>query len=386
MTSGANGRRHPEAINTRLLGVLCILLTAGLLVAGLWPFHSPRNQVTWRADGKGVHFGAHGTVLSSNPLRAPHMQEGSPCSLEVWVEPKFTSDSSTLLAFYEPSRSRQFLLRQSLSDLALQIDFHERWHPTRSARLYVDEIFRRGKRMFITITSNGGRTSVYIDGVPLRVDRKFALSGQDMEGELIIAASPFSNDSWSGDMQGLALYDQPLTASQALRHYQTWKDKGRPEVSENEGVVALYLFDERTGSVIHNQIASATDLYIPDRYLLVNAVFLEPFWEAFDTGWGYWQDVLVNIAGFVPFGFLVCAYLSLARKTRRPALVTIILGFAVSLAIESLQAFLPTRDSDTTDVITNTMGTCLGVGLYQLSFCRLLFTRIWALLLQRPGV
>jgi len=88
--------------------------------------------------------------------------------------------------------------------------------------------------------------------------------------------------------------------------------------------------------------------------------------------------VLINIAGFVPFGFLVCAYFSLARRIRTPALVTILLGFTVSFTIESLQAFLPTRDSGTTDLITNTLGTCIGVWLYRLSFWRVPVARIRA--------
>ena len=78
----------------------------------------------------------------------------------------------------------------------------------------------------------------------------------------------------------------------------------------------------------------------------------------------YWESVLKNIVGFIPLGFCFYAYFSLVRHYQRAGLTTVILGFAVSLTIEVLQAYLPTRDSGTTDLITNTLGTWLGIMVY----------------------
>lgn len=75
----------------------------------------------------------------------------------------------------------------------------------------------------------------------------------------------------------------------------------------------------------------------------------------------FWKNVAVNLIGFVPLGFCFSVYFSSVRNTSPVALLTIALGFVVSLTIEILQAFLPTRDSGMTDLITNTLGTGVGV-------------------------
>ena len=181
-----------------------------------------------------------------------------------------------------------------------------------------------------------------------------------------------------GLLRGLAFYDGELTPAQVLHHYEAWTKKGRPDVTGTERALALYLFDEGAGRIIHNHVSTGADLYIPERYLVVDEVFLEPFWEEFAPIRSYYKNVAINIAGFIPLGFIFCAYLSLAGRIKRPGLVTIFLGFMVSLTIECLQAFLPTRDSGTTDIITNTLGTGLGVWFYCCGVWRVLLAKIWA--------
>jgi VanZ family protein len=372
------GQIYWEEATAKLLGVACGLVLVGILAVGLWPFHSPKNQVTWLAGGNGLHFGRRGTILSSSNFKATNAIENDPCSIEIWLVPDFTASSGgTLLSFYASQSRRHFSLQQSITDLAVRIDIRDGRFRTRITRFYVGDIFRRGKPLFITVTSNGRRTSVYIDGILVETAPEFGLSERDFEGELVTANWPRADQSWSGVLRGLAFYAQTLSPAQVVHHYRTWIEKGRPDVSNTERPVALYLFDERAGRVIHNQVQSGPDLYIPERYLVLNQVFLEPFWEEFRPSWSYWSDVLINIAGFIPFGFLFCAYLSSAARVKRPELAAILLGFMVSLTIESAQAFLPTRDSSTTDLITNAIGTFLGVILYRITDWRVLLARIW---------
>jgi len=372
------GQMNWQAKGPKLLGLACGLVVASMLAIGLWPFHSPRNQVSWVAGGRGLHFGRHGTILSAGEFSAPSAPAGGPCSLEIWIEPDRTWDSKTLMAVYAPDKSRQFSLHQSMNNLGLQSDTFEGRYRTLTTHSYVMDVFWEGKSCFVTLTSNGRQTLVYVNGALAHTSSGFQLSSRDLSGELIIATLPRENDSWRGVWRGLAIYGEALPPSQVVHHYETWTKTERPDISEAERPVAVYRFDDGAGRIIHNQVPSGIDLYIPEHYMLVDQAFLTPFWEEYEPTWSYWKgDVLYNVVGFVPFGFLICAYFSLTRRVSRPALVTILLGFTLSLTIECTQALLPTRNSGTTDLITNTLGTCLGVWAYRLSLWRVPLARIW---------
>ena len=123
---------------------------------------------------------------------------------------------------------------------------------------------------------------------------------------------------------------------------------------------------KRKGNVVRNEVDSSTNLLIPERFFVLHPEFLERPWDEYRPGWSYWKNIAINVVGFIPLGFFFYAYFSQIRKCEHSAAFTIVLGFAVSLTIEVLQAFLPTRDSGMTDLITNTFGTAVGVMAFRL--------------------
>jgi hypothetical protein len=359
------------------LGLICVPVLGIILTLGLWPFHAPANEVAWLAAPThspqppttafrpGLTFGRFSTAFTSGAFQMPASGQESGASLEIWLQPRRIWDSSTLLSFCRPEARLQWSVRQSQTDLEIQTKGR---NGSRPARLYVDNVFRKPRPIFITIAAGAEGTKVYVDGVLAKTAPRFSLSTENFTGQLVVGDSPGQTDSWTGQLFGLAIYHRELTPYQVLRHYEAWTQKGRPEITsgktEDQRNVALYLLDERTGNIAHNQTGSGLDLHIPERYTVLDRVLLEPFWREFSLSWSYWSAALKNIVGFVPFGFVFFAWLS-AIHLKRPVLATVLLGTLVSLTIEVLQAWLPTRDSGMTDLITNTLGTWIGVVSYR---------------------
>lgn len=343
-----------------LLGLTCFLLSCGIFYAGLNPFHVPANQVTWLAEADGLRFGEHGTAFASSSFPPSPTDERS---IEFWAKPGLIEDSSTLLAFYSPANPRQLWLSQAESDLRIQIQPSSAWRSVRSPRFSIDNAFRDGRNTFWTLAFGKSSTAVYRNGELIR-ETSLAFSGSELSGQLILANSPIFHESWSGVLHGLAIFDKALDGAQAGRHYATWKQTGEPALTADDACIALYLFNERAGDIVHNRVREENELYIPRKFTILRQTLLDPIWRAFDWTRGFWTDTFINIAGFIPFAFFFCAWFS-ARSMKAPAFRAALFGATISVLIEVTQAYLPTRDSSMSDVITNSLGSAIGAAAYR---------------------
>lgn len=347
-----------------ILRVICVLVLSCILVAGLWPFNAPRNDVTWLHEKNGIILGKHGSIVSAGSFKARASQADNSCTLEIWLRPSQIESGGMILAFYRPeSRMVAFALRQFRGGLVVEHNLTNRFDE--KMEMYIGDVFTMKKPVLMTMTSGNTGTAVYVDGSFVKRAQRPPISKQDLTGELVVGNAPSTTYSWSGLLKGIALYDRELSASEVSKSFLDWTKGHQDDSATSEDLVARYLFDEQKGNVVHSQVGVAPNLLIPERFFVLNEQFLERPWNEFHPSWSYLKNIAVNVVGFIPLGLFFYAYLSQFHMSGNAARATIAFGFAVSLTIEVLQSFLPTRDSGMTDLLTNTLGTAIGVMIYR---------------------
>jgi hypothetical protein len=278
------------------------------------------------------------------------------------------------MSFYVPNNPRQFLVRQWTDGLLVSHDIVDAEHKVKTAKFEVDHAFQTGKLLLLTMMSGPNGTVVYMNSARTHVFSRFTISQSDLAGQIVMGTSAVDYEPWEGEVRGLAIYSKELTSAEVLRHYKDWTD-GRVDPPDLDGAVARYAFTEGAGHDIHNAVVSGPDLEIPKRFGVPHKPLLQSLAKEFEASWDYVNDLLVNIAGFVPLGFIICAYLGWTRNRRQAILYAILAGGVLSFMIEVLQAYIPQRNSGTTDIITNTLGAALGAVLAQPSVVRMILGR-----------
>lgn len=356
----------------KILPLVCLAISIAILIAGLWPFNfRPKNEVTWLNGQNGIHFDRRGIAYSKESVYGPQgaIRPGRPVSIELVVRPTREPNYSLapILTLYTEGNRQFFTLAQWKSSLSLRaasqgsdlhLDFREM-----SAR----NILSKNIPRFLTVISQKGNTAIYVDGQMMKVARDFTILPADFSssGKFVLGNSPTGNSPWTGDLIFLACYDRELPSEEVFQHFQDWIAQGSPTWLPGKIPPLLYLFDERTGLTSHNHSGDHYDISIPATFhVLKKNVLRSPRKEEYFHR-SFILDVVINILGFLPFGFFFAAWLrngdGLPRKSH--VFLLAILGGGTSLTIEILQIYLPTRTSSLSDVICNIFGTILGVYL-----------------------
>jgi VanZ family protein len=359
------------------LGIINVVIFVVIMIAGLWPFNfSPDNKVKWLGDKNGVRFYGQGIIFSDPSTSVPFhpLFLNRSITIEILLQP----DSETvpyisqILSLCDGKTYEGFFLAQWQSDLILQSN---RIYPNKKwthKKIELENMLEKERKRFISITSDDKETCIFIDGKLTGSHHDFSLlSSKDKTMSfdlLVLGNSATGKQYWIGNLFGLAIYNRVLTHEQIIRHFKWWADKKTLFPSGEEDLVALYVFNERSGQRAEN-LLDHHHFLIPTKFKMLQKTIFVPPWQDFRLNRSYIEDVVVNILGFIPLGFFLPAYLTLKknRTAYRHLFLSVLLAGCISLTIELAQVYLPTRASQLTDVITNMAGAALGAALFY--FC-----------------
>lgn len=352
-----------------------LILTAAMLVLivyfGLrFKDTAITNDVKWIDAAAGIRFERNGIVYANPVDLQPALGERAPStlSIELALESAAAEDGhfQFVLLLHGGNDDRQLVIGQWRSWLIVMNgdDYNAR---RRQPRIAV-EALQAGKKRFVTVTSGEDGTAIYLDGELVRRKNGLQLRIPDMRkgGHLVLGNSIYGRHAWAGNLYGLAHYVRVLDPAAIRRHFDQWHQTGTFARAAAAGPAGLYLFDENGGAAIADHSRAGNHLTIPERMTILSKEFLTAPIVYRGNKPSLVQDMIVNVAGFAPMGFLLSALLCHGRRrtlAKRLGWVMLACG-GLSLAIELAQAWIPTRSSQMLDLILNTLGAGVGVLLH----------------------
>jgi len=361
----------------RSSGVLCIVILLVFIVAGFWPFNFfPKNKVEWLPDRDGVRFYGQSMIVDTDLNRKgpASLFHSRSITLELRLRPLLeTSNAPNILTLYDGKTPDIFAVKQWRAHLVIRSRTDDpaagkRGKPYQEMGLH--NALLKDQDAFITITSGAEGSAIYLNGRLARTYPRHRLPAGDMQGNvrLILGNSPTGESYWNGNLMGLAIYNRTLTPDEAFRDYQSWLQNDSFSIKQASGLIGLYPFYEKKGEMIHNVANSDETLIIPETFKPVQRKFLSLPGPDFRWNWSFVQDVTINLLGFIPFGFFFAAFLIKTTNMKRGVsyFIAAMVGVGLSLSIELIQAWLPTRDSSLTDMLCNSIGTILGIVIFQI--------------------
>jgi hypothetical protein len=366
------GMASTENKGKTALGIMCFLITSGILTVGLWPFNfDPVNQVERLRDMNGIRFYGQGIVKYSEPddfLKA--FSDSGAISIEFRIRPEQDNSKyiASIFTLLDARGEVAVLCGQWKSHLVIRSFNEDKKGRARYYEWGLENVLQRNEVRILTITSGPRGTDLYLDGVRKHhYSRNLLLTDlRRYPGNLILGNTPTGESYWTGSFLGMVIYDRTLNSGEVLDHFHGWQKRGQSVTSGENGPIALYLFDEHVGSQIRNHSGDRRHLLMPVTFQPLRRTILGAPEKDQWFSRGNLMDVAINALGFAPFGFFLAAWLRFSNNNSAPVAywIAITLCFCISIAIELTQAYLPMRDSSLLDVISNTLGAVAGILLF----------------------
>jgi hypothetical protein len=354
-------------MNRKALIAILLLICGVFVLTGFWPFvFHPDNGLMLREEN-GLRLAGVGNAFSREPFSlSDTLFRNRSFSLEMLVRPHQEpfEDVPAMVSICDDSGIEHLFIGQWKTTLIIRSPGRSS-SPSKGYReISVADALHQDRTRLITVTASEQETAVFLDGDHARTFPRYSLlpPSARLTGYLVIGNAHSGRSFWNGDLLGLRIYDRALPDHEVRLLAREWQKFAVQPSVMRQGVIAEYDFSRRDAPLAINRSGLLPDLAIPHSFQPIHRTMLELPWE---RDWRLLpgaEDIFINIAGFIPFGFFF-AYLlrgSSPLSTRVVVLAAAAAGAAFSLAIEVTQAYLPMRNSSATDLLCNICGTIIG--------------------------
>jgi hypothetical protein len=369
----------------RIPALLTLALTLVMLVVGLNPRgFDGGNGVRWEDGVPGTHF-ARGIAYTPAVLDRARLADGGrewTWQVALRTEPRQAPGFGIIAGLYSGSDSGQLQLAQWRRTLVVMAG-DDYAHRDRGARLSY-EIGDGDDVLWLDIVQGSDGATLFVNGHPVARNPRAGWPplGTPAPARLVLGSTVSGQYPWRGTLLGVAVFDHALPADElrdgfAARHLDG--DPPRLEQTPQHRPEPLLAFDltEVSDRRVPSSGHVATELSIPPAYVTpeLRALTWPSQWRP--PSRSLVIDVVVNLLGFIPFGFcatwLAWAALGGAREVAAhgrilvaAAVAAVLAGVLLSLLIELVQVWLPTRDSSLLDLLMNGLGTAIGAAVFAL--------------------
>jgi len=341
-----------------------------MLAACFWPFEfHPHNDVTYVPGEEGLRFYGNGTAYSHDSFPSLSLlSESNELTIEITVRPSciFNSGAPCILSFSPEQGSPALVIRALNTSLIIRHGLLGNPGGKKYQDIRISDVFTPGHTVHLAVSIGPQGTTIFVDGKSRRfVPGTYSDSSDSTLGRLLLGNSPTGDSLWKGEILALALYNRALAepsetfAGVAVREYLD-------RMASDGKLIARYRFDKIHNNRILSISAPTYDIIIPTYFAPLRRTVLAPPQGSALLTLSSLKDIVLNVLGFMPFGFLLILILDAANASspRWRSTTVVIAGFFLSMFIELTQAFLPTRSSSLMDLFANTVGSALGVTLF----------------------
>jgi len=343
---------------------LCVFLI--ILYYGLNPKeYDFSNHVSWNSGEPGIRFGKYGivyTYLDSSLLQRISSQEGFTLLMAFQSDRLDNNGSGHILTLHDGNDRGQLVIWQWFSHVIAMNDT-DYAHRRKIGRVSAEIPSAPAEKTHLSLATGPNGTVLYFNGTAVSTNRSLTLYFPTSIGTILaLGNSIYGDGPWQGTISGLALFDRELPPESITVLYDSWIGEGNFAAAGKENPLALYMFNEGGGDRILDRAGGIGPLHIPARATPVRKKILAKYPGDPGLKGGFFKDALTNLTGFIPFGFFAAAALIYYGRIteRRSVIFTVIFCASVSLAIEVLQAWIPSRTSQSLDLLLNTAGALIG--------------------------